>query len=97
MRRWQRRVLLALVASSVGTAPVAGGVVYYLATRYRVRAAQRGYLALTGATVLVGEGLEPRGVTVLVRDGRILRVGAGVEPPRGLPCWICAGTPSCPA
>lgn len=53
------------------------GSVYYIATLYRAGAPHKGELALTGATVLVGEKLEPlSGTTVLIRDGIIVEVGA---------------------
>jgi enamidase len=57
-----------------------GGFVYYVATLYTASAAQKGYLALTGATVLIGEELEPRpNATVLIQDGIILEVGNADE------------------
>lgn len=55
---------------------VAGIVVYYLTTLYRSGPAQKGYLALTGGTVLVEEGLEPlKEATILILDGVIVEVG----------------------
>ncbi|MEG6523323.1 amidohydrolase family protein, partial [Desulfotomaculum sp. 1211_IL3151] len=51
-------------------------VVYYYGTLYKVSEAQKGYLALTGATVLVGEDLvTSQNTTVLIHDGIIVRVG----------------------
>ncbi len=55
---------------------VVAGIVFFFATLYRAGAAQEGDLALVGATVLVGEGLEPhRNGTVLIREGAIVQVG----------------------
>jgi enamidase len=60
---------------------VASGT-WYLATLYTVEAAPGEQLALTGATVLVGQGLEPRrGHTVLLRQGTIAEVGDAVVVP----------------
>ncbi|MDD4752513.1 MAG: amidohydrolase family protein [Desulfitobacteriaceae bacterium] len=51
-------------------------VVYYHGTLYKAGEAQKGYLALTGATVLVGEDLAPSpNSTVLIQDGTIVGVG----------------------
>ena len=55
---------------------VAVGFACFYVTLYRAGVAQEGYLALTGATVLAGEGLEPRArSTILIRDGIIIRIG----------------------
>lgn len=86
-RRFARRAArFAVVAVGVVVLLVAAAVGVFLATRYTAGAPHEGMLALTGATVLVGEGLEPRsGVTVLVRDGIIVDVGpaAAVGVPAG--------------
>lgn len=51
-------------------------LVYYQGTLYKASQVQKGYLALTGATVLVGEDLVPSpNITVLIQDGTIVRVG----------------------
>ncbi|MGH3913104.1 MAG: amidohydrolase family protein [Pseudonocardiaceae bacterium] len=78
--RWLRRLVLypflALVLAIVG------GVTFYELTLYRSSPAHDGVLALTGATVLVGPGLEPvAGATVLVEDGVITQVGTEVAVP----------------
>lgn len=65
-----------LCSLAIVTILTAGGIAYYYATLYTVDEAQEGYLALTGATVLAGEGLEPRhSTTILIRDGTIVEVG----------------------
>ncbi len=65
-----------LCSLAIVTILTAGGIAYYYATLYTVDEAQEGYLALTGATVLAGEGLDPRhSTTILIRDGRIVEVG----------------------
>ncbi len=70
-------MLLCGLACAVALA--AAALSYYFATLYRAGPAQQGYLALTGATVLVGDDLEPRQATVLIRDGTIIAVGAPRE------------------
>lgn len=61
-----------------------GGTGAYYATRYSGSAPQSGWLALQQATALVGTDLEPvPGATVLVRDGQIVEIGAGVDVPDG--------------
>lgn len=73
----RRRFLRGLLAlGGLGLITAAGGVGHYLATLYRPQEeAQRGRLALTGATVLTGEDLEPReDTTVLVSDGVITEI-----------------------
>ncbi|GAB3722318.1 amidohydrolase family protein [Nocardiopsis nanhaiensis] len=78
-RSARRRFLRGLlVLGGLGVLVGAGGVGHFLATMYRPREdPQRGRLALTGATVLTGEDLEPReGTTVLVEDGVIAEVAA---------------------
>ena len=63
---------------------VVGLVTFCLTTTYTPGDPQRGYLALTGGTVLAGEELRPLpGATVLVKDGRIVDVGTGVAVPVG--------------
>lgn len=55
---------------------VAGCFICYNATLYTIGAAQEGYLALTNATVLEGEDLEPiNRAAVLIKDGTIIEVG----------------------
>lgn len=73
----RRRFLRGLLAvGGLGVLSTAGGITHYLTTLYGAGAPHRGHLALTGATVLAGEGLEPRrGATVLVSDGVIAEVG----------------------
>lgn len=76
-RSTRRRFLRGLlVLGGLGVLAGAGGVGHYLATLYRPREGpHRGHLALTGATVLTGEGLEPRAdTTVLVSDGVITEI-----------------------
>jgi len=76
-RGTRRRFLRGLlVLGGLGALAGAGGVGHYLATLFRPRAEpHRGHLALSGATVLTGEGLEPRArTTVLISDGVITRV-----------------------
>ncbi len=69
-----RRTLL--YAFAIVAILVAGGIACYNATLYTVVAAQEGYLALTNATVLEGEGLEPlNSAAVLIKDGTIIEVG----------------------
>lgn len=68
-----RRIVVYVFAIVGGLA--VGGVAFFYGTLYRAGPPQEGYLALTGATVLVGEGLEPRSSTVLIRDGTIIAVG----------------------
>lgn len=67
---------IALYASAAVAILVVAGIVFFFATLYRAGAAQAGYLALVGATVLAGEDLEPLGNgTVLIREGAIIQVG----------------------
>lgn len=76
MIRFSRLRQILLCSLAIVTILTAGGIAYYYATLYTVDEAQEGYLALTGATVLAGEGLEPRhSTTILIRDGRIVEVG----------------------
>ncbi|QDI90680.1 amidohydrolase [Salicibibacter halophilus] len=59
-----------------------GGVTYYYATIYNVSEEQEGYLALTNATVLVGEALEAYDdSTILIEDGLIVDVGNDIDIP----------------
>lgn len=68
------RVLL--YAFAVAAILVAGCFVCCNATLYTAGAAQEGYLALTNATVLEGEGLEPiNRAAVLIKNGTIIEVG----------------------
>ena len=61
---------------------VVGGVAYYYATIYKVSDEQEGYLALTNATVLVGEELESYDdSTILIEDGMIVEVGDDIDIP----------------
>lgn len=77
MKRFFRYTLYALGGV---TALTGLGVVYYVMTLYIPGPPQQGYLVLTGATVLAGEGLEPRpGAVVVVRDGLIVDVGDASE------------------
>ncbi|WP_017581883.1 amidohydrolase family protein [Nocardiopsis valliformis] len=66
----------AAVVGGLGLLAGGGLVGHYVATLYSPRAEpHRGRLALTGATVLVGEDLEPRtDTTVLVTDGVITEI-----------------------
>ncbi|MGB5099370.1 MAG: amidohydrolase family protein [Methanothrix sp.] len=65
-----------LYAFAVAAILVAGCFVCYNATLYTAGAAQEGYLALTNATVLEGEDLEPiNRAAVLIKDGTIIEVG----------------------
>jgi imidazolonepropionase-like amidohydrolase len=74
------RILLYVLA--VAVAAVAAGGAWYIATLYTVGEGPGEHLALTGATVLVGDALEPRrGHTVLLRQGTIVEVGAAVVIP----------------
>ncbi|MDA8371132.1 MAG: amidohydrolase family protein [Nocardiopsaceae bacterium] len=75
-RPTRRRFLRGLLAvGGLGLISAAGGITHYLATLYGAGEPQRGHLVLTGARVLAGEGLEPRGGTaVLVSDGMIAEV-----------------------
>lgn len=78
-RRTRRRFLRGLlVLGGLGVLTAAGGVGHYLATLYRPSVEpQRGRLALTGATVLAGEDLDPlQRATVLISDGVITEVAA---------------------
>lgn len=90
-RRW---VLIGAggVAAVLGAG--VGGMVFYEVTSYRPGPAQRGDLALVGATVLAGDELEPipDGV-VLVRDGTIVEVGPSgvVQVPPGATVLDAAG------
>lgn len=76
-----------LVLGGLGVLTGVGGLGHCLATLYRPRAEpQRGHLALTGATVLTGQGLEPHErTTVLISDGVITEVAHDddVDPPEG--------------
>lgn len=55
---------------------ITAGFIYYYATLYAAEPAQKGYLALTQATVLAGEDLVPlHKATVLIRNGVIEGVG----------------------
>ncbi|GAA1083732.1 amidohydrolase family protein [Nocardiopsis metallicus] len=77
-KRSTRRRFLRGAAVVGGLGLLAGGglVGHYVATLYSPRTdPQRGALALTGATVLVGTDLEPReNTTVLVTDGVITEI-----------------------
>jgi imidazolonepropionase-like amidohydrolase len=81
-----KRIVLYL---SIGTATLAlTGYIYYRISLYPVKVPQQEYLALARATVLVGDSLEPiTGITVLIRNGTIVRVGSEAE------VTIPAGTP----
>nr|HRD16054.1 amidohydrolase [Methanothrix soehngenii] len=69
-----KRILLD--AFAVVAILVAGCFICYNATLYTAGAAQEGYLALTNATVLEGEDLEPiNRAEVLIKDGTIIEVG----------------------
>ncbi|MYA09224.1 MAG: amidohydrolase family protein [Holophagales bacterium] len=68
---------LAEVASKY--AEVAGDSMVPMTGPYR----EDDVLAITGATVLTMAGETIENGTVVVRDGRIARVGSGVRPPRG--------------
>jgi enamidase len=69
-----KRILLD--AFAVVAILVAGCFICYNATLYTAGAGQDGYLALTNATVLEGEGLEPiNRAAVLIKDGTIIEVG----------------------
>lgn len=71
---------------------VAAGVAGYQTTLYRAGPPQHGSLALTGATVLAGEDLEPRAdTTVLIENGVIVDVGAEVAVPTGATVIDVAG------
>lgn len=88
--RWVRRLVLYPFLAFVLV--IAGAVTFYELTLYRPAPAQRGVLALTGATVLVGPGLEPvPGATVLVEDGVIRQVGTEVTVPPGAEIIDLAG------
>lgn len=71
-----RRLLRYLLWMFAGCALlVAAAVIFFVATLYTPGPPQRGYLVLTGATVLVGEELERRtGAAIVVRDGKIADV-----------------------
>jgi enamidase len=90
---WLKRGLLAaLIALGAAVVLVVVLVGYYTATLYHGGDPQRGHLAIIGATVLVGEELEPRtGVTVLIHDGVITDVGTSVEVPTGARILDLAG------
>lgn len=61
---------------------IAGGIVAYQTTLYRATSPHQGNLALTGATVLVGDDLEPQAnATVLIEDGVIVAIGPQVDVP----------------
>ena len=60
-------------------AEVAGGATVPMTGPYR----EDDVLAITGATVLTMAGETIENGTVVLRDGRIARVGSGVRPPRG--------------
>ncbi len=80
------RLLARIVLSTVAIVTILalGIILYYRATIYRAKAAQTEMLALTQATVLVGEGLEPHpNTTVLIRGGTITQVGTDVAIPPG--------------
>lgn len=49
-----------------------------------IAAPKEGSLAIVGATVFDATGAAPRIATVLVEDGRIVRVGPGLKPPAGV-------------
>jgi enamidase len=67
---------ITLYIFAIITLLVIGGFIYYKATLYAAGERQAGYLALTEATVLVGEELELHSnATVLIRDGVIIQVG----------------------
>ncbi|KNY30344.1 amidohydrolase family protein [Pseudobacteroides cellulosolvens] len=52
------------------------GYVYYTLTLYKPKTVQKGYLALTRASVLVGENLNSfMDSTILIKDGVIVKVG----------------------
>lgn len=69
-----------LYSFAIAAILAAGSFACYYATLYTAGPAQEGYLALTGATVLTGEDLEPReGTTILIKDGTILKVGEGED------------------
>ena len=79
----RRRLLRAGAILAGGIAALAiGGTTAYYTTRYPASSAHSGWLAIRGATVLNGADLEPlQEAVVLVQDGRIVEVGAGVEIP----------------
>lgn len=81
----RRRLLRTAGILGGGAAAVAiGGTATYYATRFSGSTPQTGWLALQHATALVGEDLEPvPDATVLVRDGRIVQAGAGLDVPDG--------------
>jgi enamidase len=61
---------------------IAGGIVAYQTTLYRATSPHQGHLALTGATVLVGDDLEPQAnATLLIEDGEIVAIGPQVDVP----------------
>jgi imidazolonepropionase-like amidohydrolase len=78
MKRWLRRLARFLrYALATLLIVVIGGIVHFFATIYPAGEAQAGYLALTGATALVGEELEVvENATILIQDGTIVQVGA---------------------
>ena len=74
-RRSLLRRSLSVVTYMVAAVVVllAGIIAWYFATLYTASPRQQGYLALTHATVLAGEDLEPHAnTTLLIRDGVII-------------------------
>ena len=69
----KRIVLYSLIITVI---VVIGAFAYYYATLYTAGPPQEGYLALTNATVLTGEDLEPHtGAIILINNGTIVAVG----------------------
>ncbi|GAB3798577.1 amidohydrolase family protein [Virgibacillus kimchii] len=79
---WRFFKLLCLTAVILIVLAVVSGFTYYYATIYYISDEQGGYLALTNATVLVGEELEPYSdSTILIEDGMIVEVGEDIDIP----------------
>jgi hypothetical protein len=84
-----RRLLLSLAAVAAGsleaqqsssTQPIAG-----------LRDNSTGYHALVGARVVTGPGQVLTNATIVVRNGLITAVGAGMTPPAGARVWDLKG------